>query len=64
MKLIKIAPSKYGQFYAQVDDEDFEWLNQWIWHLKKSSISFYAVRNDYSNNGHKHIIICTGLFSD
>jgi hypothetical protein len=35
-----------GQF-AQVDDADYEWLNQWKWYAlwDKTSKSFYAVRS-------------------
>ena len=40
MKLIKLTR---GQF-AQVDDEDFEWLNQFKWYALKSGNTFYARR--------------------
>lgn len=32
-----------GQF-TLVDDEDFEWLNQWKWYAQKSSNTCYAIR--------------------
>lgn len=30
---------------AYVDDEDFEWLNQWKWTAKKHRSTFYAMRH-------------------
>ena len=32
-----------------VDDEDFDWLNQWKWHVEKPKIALYAVRNKNKN---------------
>lgn len=41
-------------YKAQVDDEDFEWVNQWKW---RSEIGYnntiYAVRTDYGNGDRK-----------
>ncbi len=45
MKSIQLSPSKYGQFYVKVDDEDFEWLNQWKWSVLKNKKTFYAARH-------------------
>jgi len=42
--MTKSIPLTKGKF-AIVDDEDFEWLNQWVWHAEKSGNTFYAVRN-------------------
>jgi len=33
-----------------VDDEDFEWLNQWKWHAKKYHRTWYAQRGGFINN--------------
>ncbi len=41
MKEIVLTQGKF----AQVDDEDFEFLNQWKWYALKSKNTFYAVRN-------------------
>ena len=43
---------------AIVDDEDFEWLNQWKWcaSYNINNDSYYAVRHDYLYNG-KRILI-------
>ena len=43
MKTIPITKNKY----VIVDDEDFEYLNQWKWHLSDSG---YAVRGINKNN--------------
>lgn len=32
--------------YAIVDDEDFEYLNQWKWYANKMSGKYYAARNE------------------
>jgi hypothetical protein len=48
MKEIKLTQGKV----SLVDDEDFEYLNQWKWCAQKSNHTYYAVREDYSS-GHK-----------
>ena len=40
MKLIKLTQGKF----AQVDDADFEWLNQWKWFAAKRKHTYYAGR--------------------
>lgn len=32
---------------AIVDDEDYEWLNQWDWYAQKTGKNFYAVRKPW-----------------
>jgi hypothetical protein len=53
MKEIKLTQ---GQV-ALVDDEDYDWLNQWKWYAawNKTTKSFYAVRTDYSTGKQKEI---------
>jgi hypothetical protein len=48
-------------FKAQVDDADYDWLNQWKWRVEISAWGNYAVRTDYSN-GKKKTSGCIGLF--
>lgn len=47
MKKIKL---NHGA-YALVDDEDYEWLNQWKWRLSNCG---YATRTEYLGGGKKN----------
>ena len=40
MKLIELTQDKC----AQIDDEDYENLNQYKWHAHKDGLTFYARR--------------------
>jgi hypothetical protein len=44
----KLIPLTQGQF-AIVDNQDYDWLNQWKWHAQKGKTTYYATRVDYSN---------------
>jgi hypothetical protein len=53
MKKIKLSQTgKYkGKYAAIVDDEDYEYLNQWKWFIVKSRNTYYARRNIKDKNG-------------
>ncbi len=39
-----------NQIFTIVDDEDFEYLNQWKWYLLKSKTNYYAIRTSRPEN--------------
>jgi len=47
MKTIELTQGKI----ALINDEDFEWLNQFKWYAHKDRNTFYAVRNLPRVNG-------------
>lgn len=51
MKEIKLTQGKV----ALVDDEEFEYLNQWKWYAQNYKFTFYAVRtiNYYNESGNR-----------
>jgi len=51
---MKLIPLTQGKF-AQVDDEDFEWLNQWKWYAAKKGNIYCAQRNIKINGKHTAI---------
>ena len=51
MKLIQLSKNgskNRGKYFAQVDDDDYEWLNQWNWKVRffNNRHLCYAVRED------------------
>lgn len=50
MRLIELTRGKF----AQVDDEDFEWLSQWKWHIFSARHTYYAVRNEINRESGKY----------
>lgn len=44
---MKLIPLTQGKF-AQVDDEDYDYLMQWKWYTKKGRNTFYAVRSIFT----------------
>lgn len=59
MKEIQLNHSRpcknMGKYVALVDDEDFEYLNQWKWCVAKSANSFYAVRTISIDGKRRHL---------
>ena len=53
---MKQIPLTQGQF-AIVDDEDFDWLNQWKWYAYKAGNTFYARRNEGKYPNRRTIIM-------
>lgn len=49
---MKLIPLSRGLF-AQVDDDMFDYLNQWKWYAHKHGNTYYARRNDYKNGKQK-----------
>jgi hypothetical protein len=60
MKLIELTQDKF----TQVDDSDFDYLNQWNWFAKKDGKKFYAARNHYENKKCKIILMHCVLMND
>ena len=53
MKEIQLTQEKF----ALVDDEDFEWLNQWKWYASKIGNTYYARKNSLIDENGKQIKI-------
>ena len=49
---MKLIPLSKG-YSAMVDDEDFEWLNQWRWCAKVDKKTVYARREARDGNGNR-----------
>lgn len=49
MKQIELSKG----FFAKVDDADYDWLNQWNWHVnqKKKGLVRYAHRGESNGKG-------------
>ena len=54
MKLISLTQG----LFAQVDDWNYDWLNQWKWHAFKRRNTFYAARHESRKiEGNKYILM-------
>jgi hypothetical protein len=53
---MKLIPLSQGQF-AQVDDEDFEYLNQFKWYASKRGSTYYAIRTLNNTKASMHRVI-------
>lgn len=54
--------SKYHGWKTQVDDEDYEYLNQWSWQVKKHGNTFYARGADAVNKSKKLVYLHRIIF--
>ena len=54
MKKIDISTKKHPNVFALVDDEDFEYLNQWKWNLSTSGYARRLRRVGEKVKGHKN----------
>lgn len=63
MKLIDISTPKHPNTFAMVDDEDFEAINQWKWHVDWhiKSRTVYARRKDRSGRIVKSISMASAI---
>lgn len=59
VKKIELSSKKYVGYYALVDDEDYEWLNQWGWNIKKNPVLnrdvLYSYRTFQKNKMKKNV---------
>ena len=53
MKLITLTQEQF----TQVDDWNYEWLNQWKWFAHKNHSDEYYAKRSVSIKGKKHIIV-------
>ena len=53
---IDISTNKYPDTYTLVDDDDFEYLNQWKWCVLKAPKTFYVVRSDPLIYMHREVV--------
>jgi hypothetical protein len=58
MKLIPLSKTgkHAGKYFAQVDDEDYDFLMQWNWHVSHGYSTKYAVRNVYVSYKKRKIV--------
>lgn len=50
MKTIIIISKTHGVKEVLIDDEDFEYISKFKWHLKKHRNTFYAVRTQWNSD--------------
>ena len=55
--IIKINSEKYGTHDLLIDDEDYDKVKKYKWHLKPSGYTNYARTNIYKDKKHKYLRI-------
>jgi len=53
---MKLIPLTQEQF-AQVDDWNYDWLNQWKWYASKDNSTYYAMRAIYVEGKQQKILM-------
>lgn len=61
---MKLIPLSREGYYAAVDDEDFEALNQFKWNVKISGRTAYANRSAFKNGKHTTVTMHRELFPE
>lgn len=46
MKTLNVSTFKHPNTFALVDDEDYEYLNQWKWYAREHSNRLYVIRRE------------------
>ena len=60
---MKLIPLTQGKF-AQVDDGDYEWLNQWKWSCCKVLYTYYACRGKSCGNKKQKTVLMHRLINE
>ncbi len=62
MKEIKIYSKKFGEFSVLIDDEDYDRLMRWTWHIVKWPRGIYARRHSDIDGVRKFVLMHREIF--